>query len=559
MGKSRSGTPSSARIKRDKSTWPKTAITTAKRAKKVGFARSPKGNRVTSPSPTDDCGDRADAMSIDKDTDDSDDKTAPLDPLHAIAIGHLILDNPEHRMYQQHVAALFDACGTGRAGSAQLQELIRHIHVKAEELELLGGGETAAAALTSAYCDRIATRLAESLASEEMLVEVTVMVLQRREYEVDSKAFLRSLKRKLRDTTGTSRELETNDTITETVPDSDHPEPATIARAVDVYWDRERLGQLDGEAAQTLVLSVIKSARDLFIVHQVADAEFEASQQVSSRLSSPIHPKRVRRYVWRSAFGHWRPVRDVPGTDHDSDRTTTDTSSRTPDLHLCCEEAALAWAQIKLSKSEQYVTRHEALRRGDMRKLASWRRDKSQRDLKEQYALRRQPLHREMTPRPITYVHVKTETPDSRVNHRPSLQHFVTQPPGPSTSSHASALAHPPPPSRVRQEMPSQQVITNQAAAPLLRPPPSGPAEKAAVILLLNNDPLVYRMRRICQEIFAKYGYVSVKRIGKKSGPQSREWLVMLRTAELAEAAVSSGVRVPGQNGRMYVHRGERT
>ncbi|KAK5692858.1 hypothetical protein LTR97_010334 [Elasticomyces elasticus] len=406
MGKSRSGTPSSARIKRDKSTWPKTAITTAKRAKKVGFARSPKGNRVTSPSPTDDCGDRADAMSIDKDTDDSDDKTAPLDPLHAIAIGHLILDNPEHRMYQQHVAALLDACGTGRAGSAQLQELIRHIHVKAEELEVLGGGETAAAALTSAYCDRIATRLAESLASEEMLVEVTVMVLQRREYEMDSKAFLRSLKRKLRDTTGTSRELETNDTITETVPDSDHSEPATIARAVDVYWDRERLGQLDGETAQTLVLSVIKSARDLFIVHQVADAELEASQQDSS----------------------------------------------TFDLHLCCEQAALAWAQIKLSKREQYVTRHEALRRGDMWKLASRRRDKSQQDLKEQYALRRQPLHREMTPRPITYVHVKTETPDSRVNHRPSLQHFVTQPPGPSTSSHASALALPPPPSRVRQE-----------------------------------------------------------------------------------------------------------
>ncbi|KAK3632977.1 hypothetical protein LTR56_016025 [Elasticomyces elasticus] len=429
-------------------------------------------------------------MSMDKNTDDSDDETAPLDPLHAIAIGHLILDNPEHRMYQQHVAALLDACGTGRAGSAQLQELIRHIHMKAEELELLGDGETAVAALTSAYCDRIATRLTESLASEAMLAEVTAMVLKRRAYEVDNKAFLRSLKPKLRDTTGTSRELETNDTITETVPDSDHPEPATIARAVDMYWDRERLGQLDGEAAQT------------------------------------------------------------PNSRRDSS---------TFDLHLCCEQAALAWAQIKLSKSEQYVTRHEALRRGDMRKLASRRRDKSQRDLKEQYALRRQPLHREMTPRPITYVHVKTETPDSRVNHRPSLQHFVTQPPGPSTSSHASALAHPPPPSRVRQEMPSQQVITNQAAAPLLQPPPSGPAEKAAVILLLNNDPLVYRMRRICQEIFAKYGYVSVKRIGKKSGPQSREWLVMLQTAELAEAAVSSGVRVPGQNGRMYVHRGERT
>ncbi|KAK5731786.1 hypothetical protein LTR17_011137 [Elasticomyces elasticus] len=453
----------------------------------MGSSRSLKRKRAVSPTPSDDGRDRGDVVSsVDGDANDPDHDNAPLNPLHAISIGHLILDEPAHRMYTQHVAALLDACGTGREGSAQLQELIRHIHVKAEELELLDDGETAAAALTSAYCDRVATRLIESLASEEMLAEVTALVLQRRQYEVDSKVFLRSLKRKLRDTTSTSRELETNDTITETVPDLELPEPAAIARAVDLQWDHERLDQLSSQAAQTLVLSVIQSARDLFVVHQVADVEFEASQQNSS------------------AF----------------------------DLQQAIDQAVARWAEVRLPKKEHYASRYEALLGGDMRTLVSRRRSKSTRDLKEQYALRRQPLQG-VAPAPVSYVHVKTESPSSSRNDS-TLQHFVTQPPGPSISSHASVMAHPPPPSRVRQETPSQQVI-----------------------LLLNCDTLVYRMRKICKDIFAPYGYVNVKRIGQKFGPRSRQWLVVLRTAEQAEAAVSSGVRVPGQNGRMYVYRGE--
>ncbi|KAK5716171.1 hypothetical protein LTR15_009997 [Elasticomyces elasticus] len=504
MGKSRSVTPSNTRIKRDKSSaWPKTATSTAKPAKKkVGFAHTLKRKRLTSPSPTDGS-DRADAMSIDKDTDDSDDETAPLDQLHAISI------------------ALLDACGTGREGNAQLVEFTRHIHAKAEELELLGDGETAVAAVTSAYCDRIATRLTESLVSEEMLAEVIAMVLKRRAYEMDSKAFLRSLKRKLENTTCTSRDRGVSATLPETPTDSELPEPATIARAVDMYWDRERLGHLDNGDAQALVSSAIKCARDLFIVHQVVDAEFRASE--------------------------------------DSDMF---------DLQTCSDQAISKWAQLSARRTERYSSRYEAVRHGDLRKF-EWRRHaKRQEHYRKQYGLRRQPLQdlapaHAPAPAPVAYVHVKTESASSsRID--PSVPHFITAP----TRSHtylAAINGDRRIPSHTNSEMGERQHVLdrhgNQPAVHIdpafRRPPPTGPSANGAVLVKMNSVPTIEQMQQMCEQAYRTFGYVSVQRLSRTGGLS--EWVVFLRTAGQDISAVKAHVKVNWQLGDIEVYRGDLT
>ncbi|KAK4889253.1 hypothetical protein LTR27_011930 [Elasticomyces elasticus] len=489
MGKSRSVTPSNARIKRDKSTWPKTTMTTAKRAKKVGFARSLKRKRVPSPSPTDDGSDRADAMSIDKDTDDSRDGTAPLDPLHAISIGHLILDNPEHRMY----------CSTWRCYSMPV---------------VLGAKAMPSYRSSSDTYMRKqkTTMLTKSLASEDMLAEVTAMVLKRRAYEVDNKAFLRSLKGRLEGITSTQREREPSATVPEVAANSELLETATIARAVDLYWDRERLGHLDNGDTQALVSSVIKCARDLFVVHQVVDAEFRAREQE------------------RNTF----------------------------DLEMCCDQAVSKWAQLSDRRTERYSSRYEAVRQGDLRRF-EWRRNvKRERLLREQYGLRRQPLQHVApapAPAPVAYVHVKTESPSSsRID--PSVPHFITAP-ARSHTDLATVSGDRRIPDRTNSGMGSQPVPDQAYSRSFQRPPPTGPSANGAVLIKMNSVPTIEEMQQMCEQAYRRFGYVSVQRLSRTGGLS--EWVVFLRTAGQDEDAVKAHVKVNWQLGDIEVYRGDLT
>ncbi|KAK5747479.1 hypothetical protein LTR17_000120 [Elasticomyces elasticus] len=516
MGKSRSVTPSNTRIKRDKSSaWPQTAMSTAKRSKKqVGSSRSLKRKRAPSPSPSDDGSDRADAMSIDKDTDDSDDETAPLDPLHAISIGHLILDDPGHRMYQQHVAALLNACGTGREGNAQLVEFTRHIHAKAEELDLLGDGETAAAAMTSAYCDRIATRLAESLASEEMLVEVTAMVLKRRAYDVDNKAFLRSLKRRLEGTTGVQREREPSAMVPEVEANPELLE-VSIARAVDLYWDRERLGHLDNRNTPALVSSVIKCARDLFVVHQVVDAEFRAREQSQNgrncRLAEQSVTVRATRPFVMATCVSWN------GGEMPRDKSIIESSM---------DYVASDWAAQLPANAIEPTTSTAAVSATD-----------------------------------ITYVPVKSEPLDSP---RQSLQHFVTAPTA-SHSGFAAVNGDRRIPCHTNSEMGERQDVLdrhgNQPAVHIdpafRRPPPTGPSANGAVLVRMDSVPTITQMQQLCEQSYRRFGYVSVQRLSRTEG--SSEWVVLLRTAGQDENAVRAQVKVYRQLGDIELYRGDLT
>ncbi|KAK4949147.1 hypothetical protein LTR10_012520 [Elasticomyces elasticus] len=191
MTKSRSGTPSNTRAKRDEAVqWPKTAMSTAKPVKrsKVGFSlKLKRERRHTNEQPSDG------SMNAMYDTDHD----ANLEPFVALAIGHIILDDPTHQLYQQHLSALLDTCSS----RARFQELVNWVRGKADELGMPGKGDEAVAALSQELSDRIAESLMDGVTDQVGLADVVARVLkhQAEEHgqECDLTAFLGLLRERL--------------------------------------------------------------------------------------------------------------------------------------------------------------------------------------------------------------------------------------------------------------------------------------------------------------------------------------------------------------------------
>ncbi|KAK5747480.1 hypothetical protein LTR17_000121 [Elasticomyces elasticus] len=192
MTKSRSGTPSNMRAKRDGALqWPKTAMSTAKPLKrsKVGFSMKLKRERRYTSEPAGD--DDSNAAYADTDHD------ANLEPFIALAIGHIILDDSTHQLYQQHLSALLDTCNS----RARFQELVNCVRGKANELGMPGEGDKAVAALSQGLSDRIAESLMDGVADQVGLADVVANVLklqaEKHGEECDLTAFLGLLRERL--------------------------------------------------------------------------------------------------------------------------------------------------------------------------------------------------------------------------------------------------------------------------------------------------------------------------------------------------------------------------
>ncbi|KAK4893702.1 hypothetical protein LTR27_007949 [Elasticomyces elasticus] len=89
----------------------RTVGTKSKRSTKVAVApkKKSKKERVPSPSPSLNSSENdedSDTMDVDASADADD--VPNLDPVAALAVGHLILDDSTHRMYQQHVDSLLN-------------------------------------------------------------------------------------------------------------------------------------------------------------------------------------------------------------------------------------------------------------------------------------------------------------------------------------------------------------------------------------------------------------------------------------------------------------------
>ncbi|KAK3654181.1 hypothetical protein LTR56_004236 [Elasticomyces elasticus] len=365
MTKSRSVTGSSR---------PKTAMRTvgskSKRSSKVAFApkRKSKKDRVPSPSPSSNSSENdedSDAMDVDAGADADD--VPNLDPVAALAVGHLILDDPTHRMYQQHVDSLLNA-----SDSVRFEELVQHLRRKGEELGMPDGANTAVTALTSVYCERIAGELAGSVLSEDMLAEVVAIIVRRQSHEHgeawDPRSFLESVRQQLgiaargivepaQEAEATQPRPEQVDTLgqplqarTRLLSPSrapyQHEQPVNppvasrpvirgavvdtvdvvpdinlIAKGVDLYWDLDQLRAANMDAARSAISSTVKRARDLFCINKIAEAEYEANMH---------HP-----FVFN--------------------------------IQQLCDQAVLDWMQLPHTIKERWFGRYEKLLEGDVR------------------------------------------------------------------------------------------------------------------------------------------------------------------------------------------------
>ncbi|KAK4949149.1 hypothetical protein LTR10_012522 [Elasticomyces elasticus] len=261
MTKSRNLTTSNTRKKRDRgSSQPKTAMRTvgskSKRSSKVAFAprKKSKKERVPSPSPSSidssENDEDSDAMDVDAGADADD--VPNLDPVAALAVGHLILDDPTHRMYQQHVDSLLNA-----SDSVRFEELVQHLRRKGEELGNWASQPKNAEA-TPPQREQVDTLGLSSQARTQPLSP------SRAPYQHELPA---------------NRPVPSRPVMRGAVADTVDvvPDINLIAKGVDFYWDLNQLRAVNMDAVRLAISSTLKRARDLFCINVIAEAEFEAN------------------------------------------------------------------------------------------------------------------------------------------------------------------------------------------------------------------------------------------------------------------------------------------
>ncbi|KAK4889252.1 hypothetical protein LTR27_011929 [Elasticomyces elasticus] len=505
MTKSRSLTPSNARKKRDRgSSQPKTAMRTvgskSKRSSKVAFAprKKSKKERIPSPSSSSNSSENdedSDAMDVDTGADADD--VPSLDPVAALAVGHLIVDDPTHRMYQQH---------------------------EGEELDMPDGADKAVTALTSAYCERVAGELAGSVSSEDMLAEVVAIIVRQRSQERDEawdpRRFVESVRQCLgiaaKRTVAPVQEAEATQPQNEQVempgllPQArtrplsasraanhheqpiNHPvacRPAIrvavadtidvvpdinlIAKGVDLYWDLDQLRAVNMDAVRLAISSTLKRARELFCINMIAEAEFEVNLH---------HP-----FVF--------------------------------DIQQLCDQAVLDWMQLPHNIKERWFARFEKLLTGDVHTFVTYDTNPERRQRKAQYGLSRH-----------------------AISQGPIVAQALRGPP----REHQGLLQ--PGDVRIKTEEVSPalpQLQTNDVPSPQQQ-------VQSALLIITSCHRSARQMEKTCAATFPACGYLSVQ----PCGLSDRKWLVFFEGPDGASQALRRKPRVKKQAGEAAIYEG---
>ncbi|KAK5747477.1 hypothetical protein LTR17_000118 [Elasticomyces elasticus] len=90
------------------------------------------------------------------------------DLLLALTIDHIIVDDPTHLMYHQHLTTLLDSCTT----LDHLQQMVTRIEIRAAELQMADNSQRAVDAISHAWCERAANVLSDMTLNEDMLAEI---------------------------------------------------------------------------------------------------------------------------------------------------------------------------------------------------------------------------------------------------------------------------------------------------------------------------------------------------------------------------------------------------
>ncbi|KAK3632975.1 hypothetical protein LTR56_016023 [Elasticomyces elasticus] len=124
--------------------------------------------------------------------DDTTDSSTHL--LLALTIDHIIVDEPTHLMYHQHLTALLDSCTT----LDHLQQLVTRIETRAGELQMVDQSQRAVDAISHAWCARAANVLSDLVLNEDMLAEIiTGTMKMKMDAGFDVKLFLEALENKM--------------------------------------------------------------------------------------------------------------------------------------------------------------------------------------------------------------------------------------------------------------------------------------------------------------------------------------------------------------------------
>ncbi|KAK4889251.1 hypothetical protein LTR27_011928 [Elasticomyces elasticus] len=158
----------------------------------------------------------------------SDDTTnSSADLLLALTIDHIIVDEPTHLMYHQHLTTLLDSCTT----LDHLQQMITRIEIRAGELQMADKSQRAVDAISHAWCERAANVLSDMVLNEDMLAEIITGVAK---MKVDTgfnvEVFLEALEKKM----GTDMTADKRDMRTEPARTQDNRQLATGSHGRDM-------------------------------------------------------------------------------------------------------------------------------------------------------------------------------------------------------------------------------------------------------------------------------------------------------------------------------------
>ena len=514
-----------------------------------------------------------DDMSIDSDADSRADE---LNAYAALAVGHLILDDPAHPLYHQHVASLVKTCGSDEQGRFKLQQLIGHLRGKAEEMGVAQNVDYAVAAITSAWADRLAAMMADIVTDQETMAEVVAGLVARRGHGRDMhfsperffgdvqsqidrrKNIIRQLTspppERAQDESYMSGALGSrahDEAVTATDEGDQHAKPSLelIANNVDLYWRQNQLDHVPKEAAKALIAAAFSSPQDLFVTNHVAESEFEAYQQ-----HEPLNVEQLY------------------------------------------HQAVSDWETLQPDQKSQFEVRFKYLRDGNVAMLAAPELDGMRQTLKERYRGERQSLSRDSLPPNAKnggyQQRAMSESVAPSVGNRPG-ETFVmptvikeedeaVEPP----ISQLSAMNAPPvagmqaavPQDAVNSFFaPAKQLQTATAAArtghflqpPVVAPPAvssqaAGPASrdnrlarssgtakptqrKGGVLATLDCDKTQEEMDEYCGVKFQKLGFIGVVKL---PGMLGCRWVVRLRNAKAAIKAADR-MRLKNQLGSL--------
>ncbi|KAK3654182.1 hypothetical protein LTR56_004237 [Elasticomyces elasticus] len=124
--------------------------------------------------------------------DDTTDSSTHL--LLALTIDHIIVDEPTHLMYHQHLTTLLDSCTT----LDHLQQMVTRMEIRAGELQMADKSQRAVDALSHAWCERAANVLSDMVSNEDMLAEITTGTMKMKmDTGFNVELFLEALKNKI--------------------------------------------------------------------------------------------------------------------------------------------------------------------------------------------------------------------------------------------------------------------------------------------------------------------------------------------------------------------------